>query len=183
MYYFNLYIYIYILFPKGNTATAAANATTLADGEATTYSTFMTALDECTSDMCDVYFNLHTNYSFSVNPGVGLARGQLFPTDCSDDKPDGMKCFGATVTSENTNAVPDVMPLAVGAGEVTPISGDVLVTYMGMDMDHDDSADPDPDPDTTTTTNGDSAASKYNLWFTGVTSVITATTFANWLLL
>jgi hypothetical protein len=160
----------------------------LADGAATTYSAFMTALGECTSDMCDVYFNLHTNYSFSVNPGVGLARGQLEPTDCPDNKPDGMKCFGATVTSENTNEVPGVMPLADNAGEVTPISGDVLITYMGMD--HDDNVDSDvtdPDtsttPTTTTTTNGDSAASKYNLWFTGVTSVITATTFANWLLL
>jgi hypothetical protein len=163
----------------------------LADGAATTYSAFMTALDGCTSDICDVYFNLHTNYSFSVNPGVGLARGQLEPTDCPDDKPDGMKCFGATVTSEKTNEVPGVTPLADNAGEVTPISGDVLITYMGMD--HDDNVDSvdsdvaDPDtsttPSTTTTTNGDSATSKYNLWFTGVTSVITATTFANWLLL
>merc|ERR1712146_873014 len=92
-----------------NGATAVDGAGSLADGAATTYDTFMGALlDECTgdADSCDVYFNIHTNYSFAYNEGAyGLARGQLVPTDCPSHKPDGAKCWTATVTSENTNMV------------------------------------------------------------------------------
>ena len=127
-----------------NKATSVDGAKSLADGAATTYDTFMEALDECTgeADSCDVYFNIHTNYSVAYNEGAyGLARGQLVPTDCPSDKPDGAKCWTATVTSDNTNMV-DGIPnqLPANAGMV----GDLLVTYTGGDMDdhdHDDKKD------------------------------------------
>lgn len=121
-----------------NGATAVDGADTLADGAATTYDTFMEALDMCTSDdpdMCDVYFNIHTNYSFAYNEGAyGLARGQLVPTDCPSHKPDGAKCWTATVTSENTNMVdglPNMLPNDAG------MVRDLLITYTGGDMDMD----------------------------------------------
>jgi hypothetical protein len=118
-----------------NDATSVANVTTLADGAPTTYESFMTALNECTKDNCDVYFNIHTNYSFAENAGAfGLARGQLVPVDCPSDKPERAKCFGGTVTSENTNKVKGLTnQLPSDAGEVLPIAGDVLVTYIGDD--------------------------------------------------
>ena len=47
---------------------------------------FNNALRQCTSTKkdCNVYFNLHTKYSWSKTHGMGLARGQLRPIACSD---------------------------------------------------------------------------------------------------
>jgi hypothetical protein len=88
----------------GNSATALPNATTLADGAATTFETFSAALNSCTSEACDVYFNFHTNYSFIHNAGAyGLARAQLVPDDLCDASL--VKCFIAVATSSNTNEV------------------------------------------------------------------------------
>ena len=88
----------------GNAATAVANATSLADGAATTLDTFLDALMSCTETDCDVYFNIHTNYSFATNTGaLGLARGQLHKSACTPEFSENVNtvCFGATVNSEN----------------------------------------------------------------------------------
>lgn len=45
-----------------NTATSIPNATTLEEGAPTTYDSFMLALDECTEDECEIYFNFHVSY-------------------------------------------------------------------------------------------------------------------------
>jgi len=111
-----------------NKDTDVAGSNSLEDGSATTYNEFMTALHECDEYECNVYFNIHTNYSFAENPGYGLARGQLLPKDCPESKPDGSKCFGGTITTEHTNEVDGLTnKLPVNAGEVT----DLLITYMG----------------------------------------------------
>jgi hypothetical protein len=73
-----------------NAATAVPGATTLATGAATTLITFDAAvLEYCSSvSTCDAYFNFHTNYSFTLNPGAfGIARGQLSRVPC--DKSSG----------------------------------------------------------------------------------------------
>jgi len=116
----------------GNAATAVANATSLADGAATTLDTFLDALMSCTETDCDVYFNIHTNYSFATNTGaLGLARGQLHKSACTPEFSENVNtvCFGATVNSENTNkVVPN--PLAKDAGSVLPIiTLDIIVVY------------------------------------------------------
>ena len=102
----------------GNGATALPGAKSLADGAATTFESFSTALNACTKESCDVFFNFHTNYSFHHNAGAfGLARAQLIP-DLDCDKADGrVKCFSAYATSDNTNKV-DGLPhqLPVNAG-------------------------------------------------------------------
>ena len=70
-----------------NDATAVPGATTLGDGAATSYDELAAALSKCTRAHCPVFFNLHTNYSFELNPGAwGVARGQLRPVKCSDDQ-------------------------------------------------------------------------------------------------
>lgn len=176
-----------------NNATAIEGATSLEDGAATTYDSFMDALDDCDDDDCDVYFNIHTNYSFAMNPGVGLARGQLMPVDCPDGKPDDAKCFGVrggAATSANTNMVTGLAsPLPDGAGEVEAISGgiggDVLITYVKSEdhvgMDH-GSEDGD-DSDSSNSEDEDSAAVAFGYNFSiGVTALATSTTFATWLL-
>jgi hypothetical protein len=66
-----------------NDATAVPGATTLEDGAATSYQQLAAALSNCTPHSCPVFFNLHTNYSFWLNPGAwGVARGQLKPVPC-----------------------------------------------------------------------------------------------------
>jgi hypothetical protein len=66
-----------------NNATAVSGATTLADGAATSYRQLAAGLTKCTKEACPVFFNLHTNYSFALNPGAwGVARGQLSPVPC-----------------------------------------------------------------------------------------------------
>lgn len=164
-----------------NNATAVAGATSLADGAVTTYDSFMDALDACTEDSCDVYFNIHTNFSFVENPGVGLARGQLMPVDCPDGKPDEAKCFGViggSATSTNTNMITGLMnPLPDTAGEVTPISGNVLITYVSID--HDDSNIENEEVDISV--DDSAAASGYNHYPVSV-AILSASTFATWLL-
>ena len=63
----------------GNAATALPGATSLAGGAATTFKSFSTALNACTSwaPSCDVYFNFHTNYSFGYNAGDMLRVPRL----------------------------------------------------------------------------------------------------------
>jgi hypothetical protein len=51
----------------GNAATALPGATNLSTGAATTFESFSTALKACSGASCDVFFNFHTNYSFSYN--------------------------------------------------------------------------------------------------------------------
>ena len=115
----------------GNAATAVANATSLADGAATTLDTFLDELMSCTETDCDVYFNIHTNYSFATNTGaLGLARGQLKKYACPTPFSQNVysRCFGATVNSENTNkVVPN--PLAKDAGNMLPVTLDIIVVY------------------------------------------------------
>ena len=66
-----------------NDATAVPGATTLEDGAATSYQQLAAALSNCTTQSCPVFFNLHTQYSFALNPGAwGVARGQLKPVPC-----------------------------------------------------------------------------------------------------
>jgi hypothetical protein len=170
-----------------NDATSLANVTTLADGSPTTYESFMTALNDCTKDNCAVYFNIHTNYSFAENADAfGLARGQLVPVDCPSNKTEGAKCFGGTVTSENTNKVNGLTnQLPEGAGLVLPISGDVLITYIGDDVVDDDKWDIKNDSDDNmfginddvgysddnSSKNDDSAATDYSLPLRSMTVV------------
>ena len=115
----------------GNAATAVANATSLADGAATTLETFLDELMSCTETDCDVYFNIHTNYSFATNTGaLGLVRGQLKKYACPTPFRQNVYnlCFGATVNSENTNkVVPN--PLAKDAGSMLPVTLDIIVVY------------------------------------------------------
>jgi len=106
----------------GNGATAVPSAKTLAEGAATTFETFSAALNACTLNSCDVYFNFHTKYSFSYNDGAyGLARAQLMKDDRCDDR--HVKCFtlrgDEAATSENTNQVagiPHQLPSKAGSG-------------------------------------------------------------------
>lgn len=119
-----------------NNATALPNAMSLEDGAATTFHEFIKALKECTENSCDVYFNIHTEYSFYYNPGAfGIARAQLRPVTC----PSGVNsnydtmCFGTNgeVNSMNTNQVmglPNQLP--DDAALVMPLmEADVLVMY------------------------------------------------------
>jgi len=123
----------------GNDATSVSGATTLADGASTTLKSLKETLMSCTSDECDVYFNIHTKYSFNLNAGAyGLARGQLqLLSECPVTLKPGYdyetaKCFGATVNSASTNMVEGIPnQLAENAGKVTPILGEVLVIYQG----------------------------------------------------
>jgi hypothetical protein len=169
----------------GNKATSIASAENLADGAATTYETFMKALSECTNDSCDVYFNIHTNYSFSENPGYGLARGQLYPNHCPDDV-NATKCWGGVIDTEKTNMVNGLNnTLPVSAGAVTPLQGentlnDIIVMYSGHDMDDDDDhdshdhSDDKTDPDMTEDDSGAVASS--------VMSVTTIASIMTWVL-
>jgi len=107
----------------GNGATAVKGATTLAEGAATTFKTFAAALDSCTRENCDVFFNFHTKYSFAFNAGAyGLARAQLEKDDRCDGKI--VKCFRLRgeepATSDNTNLVTDLPhQLPAGAGKAS----------------------------------------------------------------
>merc|ERR1712224_74824 len=115
------------------------------------------ALKDCNKDDCNVYFNIHTNYSFAENPGFGLAQGQLVLKECPKSAVNATSCFGAKVTSKNTNRIEGLdNKLPVDAGKVTPLPGniDVLIMYSGHDMDgldqddKNDQADSDgEDPD------------------------------------
>ena len=127
-----------ILFLIVNNATAVANAASIADGAASSLEELGTELRACTdASTCNVYINIHTNYSFTQNPALGLARGQLQLITCPDGKAvkeDGYdskntKCFSASVTSANTNKVPVPNLLADDAGKVKPLTGDVLVVW------------------------------------------------------
>lgn len=122
-----------------NNATAIPNATTMAEGAPTTYETFMEALEECTEDYCDAYFNWHSRYSFSMNPGFGLGRAQLVLLgNCPSDRVTGgsAKCYGTRgpVSSANTNMVMgmnNTLPMDAGSAEVlivVPTSTDEVVT-------------------------------------------------------
>jgi len=118
-----------------NNATSVPGATTLADGAPTTFHSFLEELGACTVDECNVYFNMHTNYSFNLNAGAyGLARAQLSPVTCDekDLKPGfymiSAKCFLASATSDNTNMVTGIPnQLAPTAGSTI---GDILVVYQ-----------------------------------------------------
>lgn len=111
-----------------NNDTAVELVNLLPLGAPTTPEEFMSALDICSSISCEVYFNIHTAYSFAQNPGAGLARGKLEPTDCPSTKPVGAKCWTGDINSANTNDVPAVTnKLPSNAGSVT----DLLVTYIG----------------------------------------------------
>jgi len=108
----------------GNGATAIKGATSLAEGAATTFESFAAALNACTSDACDVFFNFHTKYSFSHNAGAfGLARAQLQKDGGCDER--FIKCFrlrdGKPATSDNTNQVtglPHQLPVGAGSASV-----------------------------------------------------------------
>jgi len=120
-----------------NNATSVSGATTLADGAPTTFDSFLEELLACTVDACNVYFNIHTNYSFNLNAGAyGLARAQLSPVPCDKKelKPeysiDTAKCFNAIATSSNNTNMVTGIPnqLAPNAGYMY---GDLLVVYQG----------------------------------------------------
>merc|ERR1712238_348719 len=124
----------------GNNATSVAGADTLADGAPTTFASFQDALMACTADDCDVYFNIHTKYSFDLNAGAyGLARAQLTPITCEKDKlregykMETAKCFTAMATSNNTNLVTGIPnQLAPDAGATPGKDGEgLLVVYQG----------------------------------------------------
>ena len=144
---------------------------------ATTYETFMTALGECNENECNVYFNIHTNYSFVENPGYGLARGQLVPKDCPESKPDGAKCFGGNITTVHTNEVDGLAnQLPATAGEVA----DVLITYTG---DLDDLDQTGGMPVTEPTDDSDDSADSAGIAHSGFNAVATlSATFAAWFL-
>lgn len=111
-----------------NNDTAVEGQTLLPFGAPTTPEEFFTALTACSSINCEVYFNIHTAYSFQKNPGAGLARGKLAPTDCPSTKPVGSLCWTGDINSDNTNDVTDLAnKLPANAGSVT----DLLVTYIG----------------------------------------------------
>mmetsp|Transcript_66822 Transcript_66822/g.74854 ORF Transcript_66822/g.74854 Transcript_66822/m.74854 type:complete len:319 (+) Transcript_66822:87-1043(+) len=119
-----------------NNATSVEGATTLSEGAPTTFDSFQAELMACTVDECNVYFNIHTRYSFELNAGAyGLARAQLSLITCEKDKlkmgyqPETAKCFIAMATSNNTNLV-DGIPnqLAPQAGA---IPAGLLVVYQG----------------------------------------------------
>lgn len=101
----------------GNAATSLPGATSLATGAATTFTSFSTALDACTSTSCDIYFNFHTNYSFGYNAGAfGVARAQLVRDPFCDASL--VKCFSAVATSVKTNIVhglPNQLPHDAGS--------------------------------------------------------------------
>jgi hypothetical protein len=127
--------YNYLSIDIANNATSVPGATTLADGAPTTFHSFLEELGACTVDECNVYFNMHTNYSFNLNAGAyGLARAQLSPVTCDekDLKPGfymiSAKCFLASATSDNTNMVTGIPnQLAPTAGSTI---GDILVVYQ-----------------------------------------------------
>jgi len=144
-----------VAFTSGvNNATAVANATSIADGAASSVEELGSELRACTdASTCNVYINIHTNYSYTQNPALGLARGQLQLITCPDnmDGKDGYdstnaKCFSASVTSANTNNVPVPNLLADDAGIVTPLTGDVLVVWY----DDNDSSATDEEPQAST---------------------------------
>ena len=124
----------------------------MADGAPTTFDSFLEELVACTVDECNVYFNIHTNYSFNLNAGAyGLARAQLSPVTCDEkDLQPGYdmgtaKCFSAIATSNNTNMVagiPNQLAPNAGytfAGYAGYTIGDLLVVYQGGDGTVDDS--------------------------------------------
>merc|ERR1712238_266513 len=124
----------------GNNATSVAGAETLADGASTTFASFQEALIACTVDECNVYFNIHTKYSFDLSAGAyGLARAQLTPITCEKDKlkegykMETAKCFLAMATSNNTNLVTGIPnQLAPDAGATPGHDGEgLLVVYQG----------------------------------------------------
>jgi len=124
-----------------NNATAIPGAMTMADGAPTTYDTFMTALEDCTVDNCEAYFNWHSRYSFSMNPGYGLGRAQLAPLNSCPSSVSGgsANCYGTQgpVTSSNTNMVTglnNTLPDSAGYAEVliiVPTSSDVVTVTSG----------------------------------------------------
>mmetsp|Transcript_29561 Transcript_29561/g.98056 ORF Transcript_29561/g.98056 Transcript_29561/m.98056 type:complete len:235 (-) Transcript_29561:325-1029(-) len=107
--------------PSGNGATSISGATTLATGGPTTFSQLSAELMGCMVGLCDVYANIHTNYSFHFNPGAfGVARGQLHKTTCPAWASDAALCFAANITSANTNAVNNIPhQLPTGAASAT----------------------------------------------------------------
>jgi len=96
---------------------------------------FLTDLMACTDTSCNVYFNVHTSYSFYTNPGAfGVARGQLRPVTCKgkNKKSKRNRCYGATVTTAHTNMVEGIPSQLVGESEVTAaVKGNILVTLRG----------------------------------------------------
>jgi len=129
-----------------NDATSVQGATTLADGAPTIFDSFREELLACTVDECNVYFNIHTNYSFNLNAGAyGLARAQLSPVTCDEKElklgfyMGTAKCFTAIATSNNTNMVTGIPnQLAPNAGYTI---GDLLVVYQGGGSDVEDGDD------------------------------------------
>merc|ERR1712238_651817 len=113
----------------------------------------------CTIDDCDVYFNIHTKYSFDLNVGAyGLARAQLTPITCDKDKlregykMETAKCFMAMATSNNTNLVTGIPnQLAPDAGATPGKDGEgLLVVYQGgTGLAPEESATPDMGDNTT----------------------------------
>jgi len=102
----------------GNNISSIPSAKSLADGAATTFKTFSSALNACKSGVCeDVYFNYHTNYSFIHNPGmaVGLARAQLVRDELCDSSL--VKCWTAKASAIKTNKIiglPHLLPVDAG---------------------------------------------------------------------
>lgn len=94
-----------------NNATAVPGATTLANGAATTYQTFLEALNSATPRNSLVYLNFHTRYSLRHNEGkaFGLARAQLRPVACPSKMhvPKHARCFASIgqISSYQTNQV------------------------------------------------------------------------------
>jgi len=129
-----------------NNATSVPGATTLADGAPTTFDSFLEELVACTVDECNVYFNIHTNYSFNLNAGAyGLARAQLSPVACDEEELEvgynmgTAKCFSAIASSNNTNLVTGIPnQLAPNAGYTL---GDLRVVYQGGGSDVEDGDD------------------------------------------
>ena len=65
--------------------TLSTSTTMLASGNAPqSQEVFNKALEDCTLSDCNVYFNMHTKYSFAANGGkaLGLSRAQLVPVAC-----------------------------------------------------------------------------------------------------
>ena len=164
-----------------NNATAVTGATTLAAGAPTTFASFVQALEDCTDEECLVYFNIHTNYTFSINDGpFGLVRAQLKPVDCPDGAMSTTKCYGAsgTISSNATNQV-DGLPtqLPDNAGEAAPAwDGVTLVMWYNNATGPGPAPAPTPKPPTSaaagsvtlTTALGGLAFTSLVGWWTGV---------------
>lgn len=110
-----------------NDTSTAGNS--LADGGPTTLDQFIDALHSC-ADICDVYINFHTNYSWAKTEGFGLARSQLQrdPSCYTGKNVNSFLCWKGVATTANTNialkeANKTILPEYLGSFQYQLIQG------------------------------------------------------------